>query len=159
MKDRTEQNSRKKKAMYGRGREMTGEEEEKKRRVRMTERIKKTEKRQQEQEGHRGWTQGTDSQRPEDRGDSWQDFDTKKARSTLTAEQKKTRNDAAARGGGRVRGEERQQRERTRGRAVLMCAREIDTRETVCWECVGIRGTLFFFFFQRTDRTYLKAKL
>lgn len=112
----------------------------------MTERIKKTEKRQQEQEGHRGWTQGTDSQRPEDRGDSWQDFDTKKARSTLTAEQKKTRNDAAARGGGRVRGEERQQRERTRGRAVLMCAREIDTRETVCWECVGIRGTLFFFF-------------
>ena len=125
----------------------------------MTERIKKTEKRQQEQEGHRGWTQGTDSQRPEDRGDSWQDFDTKKARSTLTAEQKKTRNDAAARGGGRVRGEERQQRERTRGRAVLMCAREIDTRETVCWECVGIRGTLFFFFFQRTDRTYLKAKL
>lgn len=56
-----------------------------------------------------------------------------------------------------MRGVERQHRERTRGRAVLMCAREIDTRETVCRECVGIGGTLFFL--QRTDRTYLKAKL
>lgn len=56
-----------------------------------------------------------------------------------------------------MRGEERKQRERTGGRAVLMCAREIDTRETVCRECVGIGGALFFL--QRTDRTYLKAKL
>lgn len=64
-------------------------EEEKKTKREDDRKDQKTEKRQQEQEGHRGWTQGTDSQRPGDRGDSWQHFDTTKARSTLTAEQKK----------------------------------------------------------------------
>lgn len=54
MKDRTEENSRKK-AMYGRGREMT-EEGKKKTKCEDDRKDQKIEKRQQEQEGHRGWT-------------------------------------------------------------------------------------------------------
>lgn len=49
----------------------------------MTEKIRRQRETQQEQDGHQGWTSGIDSQGPGERGDSWQHFDTRKARSTL----------------------------------------------------------------------------
>ena len=64
--------------------------------------------RQQEQEGHRGWTRGMDSQGPKGRADGWQHFDTKKARSTQLLYETQ----AAARGlAGREREGERTERE------------------------------------------------
>lgn len=89
----------------------------KRKRVRMSERIKRQRERQQEQEGHWGWTWYIDSQRPGEREDSWQHFDTTKARSTPLLP-------SCRRRVGRVREPYR-------------CVR-VRQRDCVCWECVGM---------------------